>query len=272
MQVSRRKLAGIEYTIAEPADRQVAGTLIFLHGIGGDDSSFEFQSRALSDQFRVVAWNMPGYRQSAVLSPVTFEGLAESVLRLIDALDTEKVHIAGQSIGGMVAQEFYHRHPARVATLVLMATTAAFGGRDHRFRDAFLSARLEPLDNGVSMKDLARQSIPAVTGSLISAPALQGAVDAMAGLSESVYREVLKCLVTFNRRAELANISCPVCLIAGGEDKNAPAATMEKMAGRLSHAEYHELTGAGHLVNTELPDECNLIIRKFLHRNNTDVR
>lgn len=269
MSLQRQQLADIEFTLAAPADREPAGTVLFLHGIGGDDTSFEYQSRALSDEFRVVVWNMPGYRNSAV-SPLSFESLAHSVLTLIDALGVEKIHLAGQSIGGMVAQEFYHRHPTRVETLVLIATTAAFGGRDNSFRDAFLSARLKPLDNGVSMAELARESVPAVTGSSISASALQAAVDAMAGLSESVYRDILKCLVTFNRRTEFDRITCPTCLIAGGEDKNAPAPTMEKMAGRLSQAEYHELPGAGHLVNTELPDQCNQIIRTFLQKNIAD--
>lgn len=271
MKLHRQQLAGIEFTIAEPANLDPAGTVVFLHGIGGDDTSFEYQSRALCDQFQVVAWNMPGYRNSAVLSPFSFELLAHSLASLLDALGVEKIHIAGQSIGGMVAQEFYHRHPARVASLVLIATTAAFGGKDSSFRDAFLSARLKPLDNGVSMGELARQSMPAVTGSAISDSALQGAVDAMAGLSETVYRDILNCLVTFNRRVEFDRINCPTCLIAGSEDRNAPASTMEKMAGRLKHAEYHELASAGHLVNTEMPDECNRIIRSFLQKSIADA-
>jgi len=266
----RKQLAGIEYAIAEPDNQKPAGTIIFMHGIGGDDTSFEQQLSGLSDQYRCIAWNMPGYRGSTK-QPLTFEALAASLLSLLDALELESAHIAGQSIGGMVAQEFYHRYPERVDSLVLIATTAAFGGKDSSFRDAFLSARLKPLDDGVSMPELAQQSMPAVTGNNISDSALQGAIDAMAGLPEAVYRDVLKCLVTFDRRAEFVGIRCPVCLIAGSEDGNAPAKTMEKMAAKLQSTEclveYHEIAGAGHLINTECPDECNRIILQFL--NNT---
>lgn len=265
MTTQRQHIAGIECCIAGPAT--AADTIVFMHGIGGDDSSFEQQIAALSDQYRVVAWNMPGYRGSEVRQPASFESLAQSLLALTDELEVQRLHVAGQSIGGMVAQEFYHRYPQRVDSLILIATTAAFGGKDDRFRDAFLRARLKPLDNGVSMEALAGQAIPAVTGSAISPVALQQAVAAMAHLSEAVYRDILQCLVTFNRREALPQITCPVCLIAGSEDTNSPAATMAKMAARLEHSEYHELAGAGHLVNTEMPEQCNQIIRQFLNKN-----
>ncbi len=267
MTIYRQQLAGIEFALAEPASGEPADTIIFMHGIGGDDTSFAHQLRDLSDQYRVIAWNMPGYRGSQSQSPLSFQVLAEALLALTEALGIERLHVAGQSIGGMVAQEFYHRYPQLVASLTLIATTAVFGGKDDSFKTAFLQARLKPLDDGVSMPELAKKAMPAVTGSAVSPQDLQSAIDAMAGLSEAVYRDVLKCLVTFNRRVEFETIACPVCLIAGGEDTNAPAATMAKMAAKLPHADYHELPAAGHLVNTELPDESSRIIRQFLNKN-----
>lgn len=267
MKRDRQLVAGIEFSIVEPANIQSQSTILFMHGIGGDDTSFENQTTALADQYRVIAWNMPGYRGSLPRSPLSFEVLAQALLALLDALDIKSAHIAGQSIGGMVAQEFYYRAAPRVESLILIATTSAFGGKDDSFRDAFLSARLKPLDNGMSMPQLAGQAIPAVTGSNISGYCLQGAIDAMSRLSDAVYRDALQCLVTFNRREEFSTIRCPVCLIAGAEDNNAPAATMAKMAMQLDNAEYHEISGAGHLVNSECPDECNRIIRAFLKSN-----
>lgn len=268
--IERRKLAGIEFSIAQPAasdDSSALETIVFMHGIGGDDTSFEMQSHSLAEDYRVIAWNMPGYRNSQVIESVTFETLANKLAQLLDALALPSAHIAGQSIGGMVAQEFYVRHPERVKSLILIATTAAFGGKDSSFRDAFLEARLKPLNEGVSMSELAGQAMPAIVGKAISASALQGAIDAMANLDVDVYRNILKCLVTFNRRAELGAIGCPVCFIAGEKDTNAPAPTMKKMAAKLTQAEYHEIKSAGHLVNTEEPDLCNQIISRFIKKN-----
>jgi pimeloyl-ACP methyl ester carboxylesterase len=37
------------------------------------------------------------------------------------------------------------------------------------------------------------------------------------------------------------------------------------MAASVAHAQYHELTGGGHLLNTEMPDQCNRIISHFIN-------
>ncbi len=87
---------------------------------------------------------MPGYGESAPLAAMDFAALCDRLCAALDALGMVRVVIAGQSIGGMIAQEMAIRHPGRVAGLVLIATVPGFGGRDDSFRDAFLAARLAP--------------------------------------------------------------------------------------------------------------------------------
>jgi len=264
-QIPRRVLADIEFTDISPeaADGPVE-TIVCLHGIGGDDASFLPQSIDLSDRYRVIAWNMPGYRGSRPLEVQSFSTLSDALYNFLQALDIGPVHQLGQSIGGMIAQDFAHRHPQLVKSLVLIATTSAFGGRDESFKHAFLHARLKPLDDGKTMQELATETVPMITGSKVTDAASNAAVRSMSAVPVNTYREVLKCLVTFDRRAELSTIQSPVCLIAGSEDTNAPAVTMKKMSDKLPNSEYHELEGAGHLVNIELSEDSNRIIRQFL--------
>ena len=80
---------------------------------------------------------MPGYSQSAAVTPLTFENISQSLLRLVTTLDVGAVHLMGQSIGGMIAQETYFRFPQSIKSLILVATTAAFGGKDDSFKNAF---------------------------------------------------------------------------------------------------------------------------------------
>ena len=264
MKTAQAIIADIDCLISEP-DVTDAGTetIVCLHGIGGDDASFEPQL-PLADQYRVIAWNMPGYKKSATVSPLTFEVIAEKLHRFIIALDAGSVHLMGQSIGGMIAQETYHRYPDSIKSLTLVATTAAFGGRDESFKNAFLKARLKPLDSGMNMQQMADAAMPAIVGKNTEQHIIEAAINSMSSLNEDVYRDVLRCLVTFNRRAEWSKIKCPVCLVSGSEDTNAPAVTMQKMGNGLSHAHYHEIAGAGHLVNLEKGAEFNIIVRSFL--------
>ena len=263
---ARQIVAGVDLSLACPTDAVDVPTLLCLHGIGGDDASFQPQLDGLSDQYRVISWNMPGYGQSENLTDYTFEHLAGVLHRLVTELNLNQVTLVGQSIGGMIAQEYAHHYPESLSSLVLVATTAAFGGRDDSFKQEFLAARLKPLDQGMTMAQLAKEAMPHITGSAAPVSAIQAAIDSMSKVNEATYRQVLKCLVTFNRRAELSDISCPVCLIAGSEDTNAPAPTMQKMASKIDGAEYHELVGAGHLVNLEMPHETNQIVSRFIEK------
>lgn len=270
MKTSRALIANIDCLICEPDSVNAqTETLICLHGIGGDHTSFAPQLDALAEHYRVVAWNMPGYQDSTPLANGSFELLASALARFIDALDVGSVHLVGQSIGGMIAQEMHHRNAqyfssGKVKSLILVATTAAFGGRDDSFKQAFLEARLKPLDAGMSMRQIAEAAIPAIVGQNVDAHLIDMAIDSMAGIHADVYRDVLRCLVTFDRRTSWQTIDCPLLLIAGSKDTNAPAATMKKMADKVPQAAYHELAGAGHLVNLEKGEEFNNIVRCFL--------
>ncbi len=261
----RKTISNIDCMVVEPAGSSFE-TLICLHGIGGDHASFQPQLEGLTDTLRVVVWNMPGYGESESLSPLTFETLAKTLKDLIAELDCGPVHIMGQSIGGMIAQELYHCYPQLLKSLILVATTTAFGGKDDTFRKAFLEARLKPLENGHTMREIAQESMPAIVGKNTESAVVRSAVDSMAAVKSDVYQEVLKCLITFNRRNEWASVSCPVLLIAGSADTNAPAATMKKMSDNLSHAEFYEIEGAGHLVNLERGDEVNAVTQRFISR------
>ncbi len=256
---------GIDYLVNSNHASDTDGEpVLFLHGIGGGAASFSAQLKQLSN-YRCIAWNMPGYGASiAEPWPPTFETLSAALNDFIIELGYQQVHLVGQSIGGMLALEHAVRHSDQVASLSLIATTSSFGGRDDSFKQAFLKARLAPLESGQSMAQLATRSAPKLVGPIASAQCISDVESILSGVSEKTWRGILECLVTFNRRNELANISQPCCLIAGSHDLNAPAKTMKKMSEKLSNAQFHLIEGAGHMVNQEAGSQTNDILEQFL--------
>ncbi|NRG17454.1 alpha/beta fold hydrolase [Rhizobiales bacterium] len=238
-------------------------TLILLHGIGAGAEMFSPQLDGLSDRFTVIAWNMPGYGGTPLDGEMTFEGLSDALLALIDHLGIEKANLLGHSIGGMIAQEFYARHPERVRSLILSGTTSAFGSRDGEFQKKFVSDRLAPLDAGKTIPELAASFVPHLVGSASLPSAIDIARVAMSRLSPETYREVIRCLATFDRREELSRISVPTLLIAGEEDTNAPLKSMKRIAEQIEGARFEALAGIGHLAPLEAPDAYNGLIKSF---------
>lgn len=261
-----KKAAGIVYAEAYGNVCTERMPIVCMHGIGGDTSSFAPQLEKLSEDYRVIAWNMPGYGGSDRLEEPTFPKLARRLIDFLDALKIDKAHLCGQSIGGMVAMEVAALFPDRVASLVLIGTTSAFGGRDDSFRDQFIAARLKPLDAGMTIAELAESFVPEITGPIDDEATVELATASMAAVPEQTYRDIIRCLTTFNRRSDIKNFKMPVCLISGEHDRNAPAKTMASMATKIESSEYHEIKGAGHLINLEAGEETNTILREFYGR------
>lgn len=239
-------------------------TALFLHGIGGDSGSFADNLPALPEGWRGLAWDAPGYGNSAPLAEMTFETLAAAAVRLLDAQRVRRAVVVGHSMGGMIAQEIAARYPERVRGLVLFATSASFGGRDALFRMKFLADRLAPLDRGLTPGDIAGPLVPSLFGPEPPPEALERAFASMAALSSATYRQALNCIVLFDRKDDLARIACPALALAAEHDMLAPPRTMERMAQAVPGARYRCLAGAGHLANMEDPAAFNAELGGFL--------
>ncbi len=239
-------------------------TLIFLHGIGGNRGSFEASLAHFAPRWRAVAWDMPGYGGSPLGDEMTWAGLADALVRLMDHLGVERSGIVGHSMGGMVAQELAIRRPERVSALVLSATSARFGSADGSFQENFLAARLAPLERGLTPADIAPQTMPAMFADSSEEAAILRAVEAMATIPAATYRAALQCLVSFDRRDDLGRITAPTLLLSGAKDEVAPAKGMARMAQRIPNSRHHSIPGVGHLANLERPDLFNRSIAEFL--------
>jgi 3-oxoadipate enol-lactonase len=245
-------------------ERGAGPAVIFLHGIGGDAESWRPELEALAGHYRAIAWDMPGYGASPALAEMTFIALAEALKDLLDMLEIGRAHLVGHSIGGMVAQEFAAAFPQRVASLVLYATSPAFGKPDGDWQREFLEARLAPLDSGKSMAELAPGIIKGLIGTNPDAQGVARATAAMSRVPEDAYRAAMQCLVGFDRRAALQELAVPVLVLAGAEDDNAPARMMERMAARIPGARFEIVAGAGHIAHFERPEAFRAAVAGFL--------
>ena len=250
-----------------PAYRQAGDgpeVVLYLHGVGGDRTNFDAQIGACGPGFSHIAWDMPGYGDSAALPEMTFPALARSAVRLLDELRVERAHIVGHSMGGMVAQEIAATHQERLASLVLSATSPAFGKPDGDWQREFLAARLKPLDEGKTPADLAPKVVDALMSPDADGVARAAAVASMSRISPDAYRAALTCLVGFDRREALGDIRVPTLCLAGEHDTTAPPKVVARMADAVPGAEYVLLPGVGHLANLEDPEAFNAALAGFI--------
>ena len=237
--------------------------LLFLHGLGGSRTAWEPQLEALSDQWRCVAWDMPGYGASSPVSPLTFEAIADALAELLDRLEVDSAHLCGLSFGGHHALHTALRHPHRIRSLVLADSSAVFGA-DGTNPDQWLRIRTAPLDTGLTLADIADEVIDS-----IAAPGFRGTerdrtAAAMARIPAAGFRAACRLLTSHDVRQRLGEIAAPTLVLAGELDEETPPSYAAEIAEGIEGSQLKLIPGAGHLSPAEAPDVFNTLIREFL--------
>jgi pimeloyl-ACP methyl ester carboxylesterase len=96
--------------------------IIFVHEFAGDYRSYEPQLRHFARSYRCVAYNARGYPPSDVpedQEKYSQERARDDIRAVLDALDIEKAHIVGISMGGFATLHFGIEYPERARSLVI---------------------------------------------------------------------------------------------------------------------------------------------------------
>jgi 2-succinyl-6-hydroxy-2,4-cyclohexadiene-1-carboxylate synthase len=247
---------------------------MLLHGFAGHGRSMAGLAEALAGEFETLAPDLPGHGRSAGRASRAgygVEACTDDLVATLDAAGHRAAHWLGYSMGARLALACALRHPARVASLVLLAGRAGIADpqeREARRRaDDALAARIEThgvesfVDEWLAQPLFAtlRQLGPEFMANERTARLghdARGLADGLRALGPAAQPPPFDAL---------PRVSVPVLLLAGALDERFVAAAHD-LAGRLPRAEVCIVPGAGHAVHLERPEACLRVVREFLRR------
>jgi pimeloyl-ACP methyl ester carboxylesterase len=98
--------------------------VLLLHGVGCSADDWIGAARQFRGKFRVIRPDARGHgRSSAPPGPWTLADIVSDLVAIMDRLGVEKAHVAGFSMGGLLAQGLAIAHPDRVGKLAIIAAT-----------------------------------------------------------------------------------------------------------------------------------------------------
>ena len=102
-------------------------TVVLANGTSGHIEAWTQNVRALAEAgFRVIGYDYPGHGYTTLTDhDLEIPEYEQHLLGLLDALGLDRVHLAGESLGGWLAVKFAAHHPERLRTVILSAP----GGR-----------------------------------------------------------------------------------------------------------------------------------------------
>jgi len=238
--------------------------LVLVHGIGSQSASWVQQLEGLATQFRMIAWDAPGYGESEALaseSPAAAD-YAERLIGLLGALGIERPIMVASSLGALVATSAAARRPEQVAGLVLLNPAGGYGLADPRVREERLAARLERLAR-LGPAGMAADLPSGMLSPRASDKARAIAAWSQARIDPKGYAQAARMLANGTLANDAASYRGPVLVVAASADTITPPRDCEKIAGAFPRAKYRLLEGPGHLSYVEAPDVVNALIAEF---------
>jgi 3-oxoadipate enol-lactonase len=240
--------------------------VLLVMGLGMNATGWWRTVPVLAERFRVLAFDNRGVGRSArPPGPYSMERLAADAVAVLDAAGEESAHVYGISLGGMIAQEMALRHPARVRSLVLGATTA--GGPGHV---APAPGTLQFFERRASMppEEAVWASVPYNYGAATRERHAQRIGEDIVErlrfpFEPEPYRAQLAAALAHDVDGRLGDLRVPTLVVHGDEDRMIPAANGERLAAAIPGARLSRWPGAGHLYFTDEP-RADLDVLEFL--------
>src|SRR6266849_5142955 len=229
-------------------------TVVLLHGAGFDHTTWALHTRWFAHHgYGVLAPDLPGHGRSSGAPLATIAEMADWTVTLLDAAGAAKAWLVGHSMGSLIALEAAARHPTRVSALSLIGTAAAMTvGPD------LLKAAEANDHSAVDMVSIWGLGFQAELGGSL-APGLWMHFGAQRVLEQCrpgvLFNDLAACNAYQGALAAAAQIKIPATFILGERDMMTPARAGKTLAAALPNSRTVVLSGAGHMMMVERPDE-----------------
>jgi pyruvate dehydrogenase E2 component (dihydrolipoamide acetyltransferase) len=235
--------------------------LVLLHGFGGDLNNWLFNVEALAADRAVYALDLPGHGGSTKQVGDGELGFLVAALRgFLDSQGIERAHLAGHSMGGLVAAALALEDPERVLSLTLVDSAGLGPEIDLDYIEGFVAAsgrrELKPvLQRLFADPDLVtRQMIDDV----LKYKRLDGVQEALRALADRLFADGRQQRVLTD---ELRSFQSPMLVIWGNQDQVIP---VDHANAAPESAETKILPSVGHSPHMEAAGDFNRTLAGFL--------
>ncbi|TAM74006.1 alpha/beta fold hydrolase [bacterium] len=232
--------------------------ILFLHSLGASKAIWREQLQQCAKRFRCIACDAPGHGESSHRRQIDAASIVACHVGLLDALDVERVHVVGVSMGGCWAMELWRRAPERVLSLVLCDTFASMADPQTPIR-----AREQALMS-TDMATFGREYAAVVFKGSPTAAARHMLERAVAQCDKDAYLQTARACYRSNTEDVLATIAVPTLVVTGKLDDRVAPANSEYLAARIPGASLAAIPGAGHLPQLDNPAAFDAALEAFV--------
>lgn len=237
--------------------------VIVLHGLFGSSTNWRSISRALSDDYRVIAADMRNHGKSPWSENMGYKEMAGDVALLIDRFKLNNPVIIGHSMGGKTAMALSQLGLSQIRKMIVAdIAPIAYHHTHEDYITALQRVRLEGIS---SRTDVDRQLVEAIPEAGIRQFLLQNLSRGESGYAWQInlqaIHENLKDLLDY-QIDQPSNTE--TLFIAGGNSSYILPESELTIKTLFPYSKIQKIKNAGHWLHAEQPQRFMELVRTFL--------
>lgn len=251
-----------------------APALLLLHGSNASFLTWEPWSKKLSDDFHVIAVDLPGHGLTGAVPNGDYsqEGMVKFAAEFADKLGLKTFALAGNSMGGGVAARFAEEHPGRVTRLILIDAAGMPFKPGEGTPLAFRLARI-PVVNQLLLRVTPRSLVveglnKAIVNKQIVTDAMIDSYWDFARMEGTRQATLARFQLPWDTYVQdhTAALKMPVLILWGEGDRLIPVVNAHDWARAVPGSKLVVYPATGHIPMEEVADKSAADVRTFLTR------
>ena len=250
----------VHYYASKAPDK--AETLVLVHGLGDDKTSFLQAAKPLAAQYNLILVDLAGHGENEKKPGLDYSihGQMEFLHGFLAAQGITAFHLAGNSMGGHVAEAYALAYPQELRSLTLINAPGVT-----------LDAHQVYAGFGAPVKDQA--GLTKLMGRIfyqvpkLPAPIAGYLINQINGSMEFIDRTVIPAIIgetDYDLKDRVAGICTPTLILWGRPDAVVPFNVAEYYTAHIPGARLQVLENASHSPQLEVPGEVAAALLAFL--------
>ena len=241
-------------------------TIVFVHGVGLTKEIWDPQINFFKN-YNTLTYDLLGHGKTPLKkSKVKFEDFYKQLLKLINDLNFNKIHLVGFSLGALIARQFAAEHSDRLSSLIMHGS---------------IYKRTEDQKRVVKNRfEVAKMNKPASKHNTLRRWFSEDFIKKNPEIYKKIYSVLdknkrlnfLKCYDVFANYVDddnmLKKITANTLITTGENDVGSTPEMSKNLTKMIQGSNFIEIKKGKHLCSIECTDDVNIVFKKFIDQHN----
>ena len=240
--------------------------IVFIHGVGLTKEIWEPQINFFKD-YNTLTYDLLGHGKTPLKkSKVNFEDFSKQLVKLINELNFNRIHLIGFSLGALIARHFASKHSDKLSSLIIHGSIYKRTEEQNRVvKNRFEVAKTKrPASKQTAIRRWLSENFikknPDVYKTIYSI------------LEKNDHKDFLKCYEIFvnyiDNDSMLKNINVNALITTGENDAGSTPEMSRNLSKMIRGSKFIEIKRGKHLCSIECADDVNITFKEFIDQHN----